>query len=111
MALLWALEACSEALISSPMDSGRPANALWTSRILHHRSAGSAALTKLVVAIAPALTNGDVGLSWGSSRGFPESQAPPVWFAPSVAHTARGPHPPITNANVNTFEIDSIGNS
>src|ERR1700747_3051314 len=67
MALLWALVACSEALISSLMDSGRPANALCISRILRHRSDGSVACTKLVVAIAPALTRGDVGLLGGCS--------------------------------------------
>src|ERR1700739_1860064 len=68
MALLWAFVACSEALISSLMDSGRPANALWISRILRHRSAGSEARTKLVGAIAPALTKGDVRFA----RGTPE---------------------------------------
>src|SRR6201998_1413954 len=62
MALLWALVACSEALISSLMDSGRPANALWISRILGHRSAGSEAGKKRGVDIAPALTKGEVRL-------------------------------------------------
>src|SRR6201993_3407387 len=110
MALLWALVACSEALISSLMDSGRPANALWISRILRHRSAGSAARTKLVVAIAPALTKGDGCVWWWSSRASTESKAAPVGFAPSLARTTRWPRSSMTNANVNTFEMDSIGN-
>ncbi|CAB3745059.1 hypothetical protein LMG3441_06291 [Achromobacter kerstersii] len=64
----------------------------------------------LVVDIAPALTNGDKGLSPCNSNAMTELNGSPVGSAPIFSCTASGPTSSKASASVQTLEIDSIAN-
>ncbi|MCW2258039.1 hypothetical protein M2263_004130 [Providencia alcalifaciens] len=61
----------------------------------------------LAVDIAPALTNGDKGLSPCSSNAITELKGNPVGLAPIFYRVASTPKSSKANAKVHIFEIDS----
>ena len=63
---------------------------------------------KLAVAIAPALTSGDSGLSPCSSNAMTELKGIPVGRVPIFARTASRPDCSSASASVKTLEIDSM---
>ncbi|MNI54182.1 hypothetical protein D3C73_1090680 [compost metagenome] len=78
------------------------------SRMRVQRSSTEPALITLVVAIAPALTKGDSGLSPCNSKAMTELNGSPVGSAPIFSCTACGPTSSKASASVQTLEIDSM---
>ena len=90
--------------------SSRPAKRDSPSRIRSHFSSAVAPGTRLVVAIAPALTNGFIVRSPFSSTAISELKGKPVLLTPSWRRASSYPIASHTRANTNGLETLWIEN-
>src|SRR5215475_10495245 len=94
----------ADAYVSSSSDSFRPANRDRPSWMNRHFSSAFSPGTRLVVAIAPALTIGFVLPSRLHSMPANELNGRPVLLTPSLSRAASGPIRSQTSANKNGFD-------
>src|SRR5271166_531182 len=111
MPRLRSLVAVSDSYTSSSITNRRPANRDSAARMLANFSSAVEPGTRLVVAMAPALTSGFIVRSALSSMAITELKGRPVLLTPSLRRASSWPRVWQTRAKTKSLETLSMANS